>query len=124
MLLAELGYPASAEAMPERLERLLAGRAAAFMAESGGQTVGLGTAQMLNAMHEDAPMVMLTTLVVAAGAQRLGVGRLLVERVEQWGRSHGAARSVVATGLARSGAHAFYETIGYEHKSRYYAKRL
>jgi hypothetical protein len=30
----------------------------------------------------------------------------------------------VATGLSRSGAHAFYEALGYEHNARRYVKRM
>ena len=43
---------------------------------------------------------------------------------EDWARARGVGRIVVASGLARSDAHAFYESLGYQHNARRYNKRL
>jgi GNAT superfamily N-acetyltransferase len=123
-LLGELGYPASPTAVTRRLERLLASRAAAFMGESNGRAVGLCTIHLFDVIHEDTPLAMLSALIVTADARRTGVGRRMVGGAEEWARMAGAGRVVVATGLSRSGAHAFYEALGYEHNARRYVKRI
>jgi GNAT superfamily N-acetyltransferase len=123
-LLGDLGYPASAASVLERLQRLQASRAAAFVADVNEQTVGLCTVHLFDVIHEDTAVAMLSVLVVSPLARRTGVGRCLVAKAEAWAHAAGAGRIVVASGLARSDAHAFYEAIGYEHNARRYTKRL
>jgi predicted N-acetyltransferase YhbS len=123
-LLGDLGYPAPAASVLGRLERLQASRAAAFVADVDNQTVGLCTVHLFDVIHEDKPAAMLSVLIVSPLARRAGVGRTLVAHAEAWAHAAGAGRIVVASGLARSGAHTFYEALGYEHNARRYAKHL
>src|SRR5947209_6085470 len=111
-LLGDLGYPAPAASVVGRLERLRASRSAAFVADVDDQTVGLCTVHLFDVIHEDTPAAMLSVLVVSPLARRAGVGRRLVAQAEAWARAAGAGRIVVASGLARSDAHAFYEALG------------
>jgi len=124
LLLGELGYPARAEVVAHRLARLLTSRAVAYVAEGGGDVLGLCTAHLFDVIHEDPPVVMLSVLVVAGRARRRGVGRRLMDEAERWARASGTGRVVIASGLARADAHAFYESLGYVHNARRYAKRL
>ena len=123
-LLGELGYPAHATSVTRRLARLTNSSSAALVAEAGGDVIGLCTLHLFSVIHEDAPLAMLSVLVVSEGARRRGVGRTLMAKAEEWARAHGAGRIVVASGLARSDAHAFYESLGYAHNARRYNKRL
>ena len=52
--------------------------------------------------------------MVDAGARRQGVGRALMSRVEAWAHTHGYSEVRLRSGLPRTGAHAFYQSIGYE----------
>ncbi|PYQ52920.1 MAG: hypothetical protein DMF78_10380 [Acidobacteria bacterium] len=123
-LLGELGYPTEPKAVERRLERLLASRAIALVADAGGEVVALCTIHLFDVIHEDTPVAMLSVLVVSAQARRRGIGRSLVNEAEQWARASGAGRVVIASGLARADAHGFYESLGYQHNARRYSKRL
>ncbi len=124
-LLGALGYPTTLHAAEARL-RVLAQRTdvAVLVADRSSTVVGLATAHLLHVIHADDPMVILGALVVAEQARGQGIGRRLVRAVEDWGVRRGAYRIVVASGLAREGAHAFYERLGYEHSARRYSRLL
>lgn len=52
-------------------------------------------------------------LVVAPDHERRGVGRRLVNVVEQWASRRGLVRIRLETGAANEAARAFYERLGY-----------
>jgi predicted N-acetyltransferase YhbS len=114
-LLGQLGYPATAEDVVDRLARLEHFRdAIALVAEIDGRVVGVVTGHVFPSIHAQSLVAWLTTLVVSEDHYNVGVGRRLAEAVEEWARGHGAARISVTSGKHRDGAHAFYEHIGYE----------
>ncbi len=120
-----LGYDAPAAAIPDRLARLMAtGWATALVAEEDNAVVGLATGHVLPVLHHTGQIGRLTTLVVAESVRGRGIGRRLVEAIEAWVRAKGCAKIAVTTALHRSGAHAFYERLGYEHTGRRYHKTL
>ena len=126
-LVAELGYPASDEQLQSRLERLASSdRVRVLVATdgSGRDVLGLCTVHLLSTIHADGDVAQLTALVVSERARGKGVGRVLVGEAEIWSRRQGAARIVVTTALHRSGAHAFYERLGYAHTGRRYGRTL
>jgi GNAT superfamily N-acetyltransferase len=121
-LLAELGYPASANDVLKRLAELNQyGNAVTIVAASGETPVGLATAYVVPVLHHDRPVAVLSALVVSEAHRRGGVGRRLMEAAQAWARERKAYRITVSTGLARAGAHAFYESLGFEHTSRRYS---
>ena len=112
-LLGELGYPAAPEDIGPRLDALAEFGAIALVAELNGEICGVITAHILPSIHAPTPVAWLTTLVVGVDHQGKGVGRELTAAVEEWARKRGAVRMAVTSGLQRSGAHAFYERLGY-----------
>jgi GNAT superfamily N-acetyltransferase len=90
----------------------------------GSDVVGLCTIHLLSTIHADGDVAQLTALVVSERARGAGVGRMLVHEAEAWSRRRGAVRIVVTTALHRSGAHAFYERLGYTHTGRRYGRTL
>ena len=125
VLMGQLGYPATPEAMERRLTRLAEQPGnVVFVAEWEGRVAGAAMAHLAPAIHLDEPVAMLVALVVADGVRGQGVGRRLVAAVEAWGREHEARRMSVTSNVARHGAHAFYERLGYEHTGRRYLKML
>jgi GNAT superfamily N-acetyltransferase len=75
-------------------------------------------------LHDDAPVALVTALVVAEHARGLGVGRRLVDRAIEAARGWGCTRLIVTTHIRRAEAHAFYEHIGFELTGRRYVKAL
>ena len=124
-LCTQLGYPADARDMPQRLERLRGDpHARAVVAVDSGTVVGLATMHLRDVINHAAPIAQLTLLVVDERARGKGIGRALVESAEGWARERGARRMTVTTALDRAGAHAFYECVGYSHTGRRYARNI
>lgn len=121
-LCGQLGYPSSPEAVLPRLERLVRSGARALVATSGGEVIGLATVHLRSTINHAAPLAQLTLLVVDEERRSQGVGRALVDEAEAWARAQGCRRIIVTTALNRTGAHAFYERIGYAHTGRRYGK--
>jgi len=122
-LSTQLGYPADAEAMPERISRLREDpNARAFVVALGDRVIGMITVHLRNTLNHAAPIAQITLLVVDETVRSRGAGRALVEAAEEWARRRGAKRVAVTTALDRAGAHAFYEKLGYAHTGRRYAK--
>ena len=53
-------------------------------------------------------------LVVDRSRQGQGIGRLLLRSAEAWAREQGCDQVVVRSNTIRKGAHAFYQSLGYE----------
>lgn len=125
VLLGELGYPTSAKQAATRLAGLQRTTCAVtYVATRAGGICGLATVHSHASLNRDEPAVQLTLLVVSAQVRGSGAGKRLVQAAEAWARDHGAQRLVVSTAVHRAGAHAFYETLGYELTGRRYARVL
>ncbi|HEY4381608.1 MAG TPA: N-acetyltransferase [Acidobacteriaceae bacterium] len=65
----------------------------------------------------------LESVVVAANARRLGVGRALCTAVVEWSRAHGAAETILEVRATSAGAIALYTSLGFSpagRRPRYY----
>ena len=62
-------------------------------------------------------------LVVAADQRRHGIGRHLVDRVEQWAFERGLKHVSVRSNVARTESHLFYERVGYARVKTQHAYR-
>lgn len=125
LLLAQLGYPAGAEEIPERLIALGEfPRALALVAVDGENVVGLMTAHIIPAIHASEPVALLTTLVVADSHRGRGIGSRLVSEAERWGAGHGALRLSVTSGGQRVDSHRFYEQRNYQRSGFRFTKAL
>src|SRR5262249_20867070 len=90
-LLEELGFPAPAAAVAERLAALLGAAEAVLVAARDGEVLGLLTAHVTPVLHRPTPVGRLTALVVAARARRRGIGRALVGAAERVLAARGCA---------------------------------
>jgi GNAT superfamily N-acetyltransferase len=107
-LLGELGYPADAGAIRERLP------ATDVVLLSGHD--GLIALHRVPRLAEGGCFVRVTALVVAASARGLGVGRRLLAAAEEQARAWDAAMIEVSSGRRpeRDAAHRLYTAAGYE----------
>ena len=124
-LLVQLGYPTERSEVPDRLERLwLTQRAAVLLAERDDQVVGLATVHVLSVVNRRRDVALLTALVVDESARGSGVGRSLVNAVEDFARRSNCERLSVTTQENRRGAHAFYDRVGLKQTGRRFGKAL
>ncbi len=59
------------------------------------------------------PILMIENVVTDIRHRRLGVGRLMFEWIENWGRERGCHYCILVSGMQRTEAHRFYDAIGY-----------
>jgi N-acetylglutamate synthase-like GNAT family acetyltransferase len=121
-----LGYPVDRETMQSRLEQL-GGREehVVFVAEMNREIVGwIHGAEQNNLVTGRIGEI--CGLVVAEGRRTSGMGRRLVEAVEQWARGRGLEQVSVRSNIVRTESHPFYEKVGYTRfKTQHaYRKRL
>ena len=115
-LAGELGYPATAAEMRERLRGIgSASQHAVLVAETAKD----GVIGWLHVSRE--PLLEVETraevngLVVAEGQRSAGAGARLLAAAEEWARKHGCKGMSVRSNVIRERAHKFYERNGYEH---------
>jgi GNAT superfamily N-acetyltransferase len=115
-LAGELGYPATAAQIRERLRGIRpASQHAVLVAESrDGGVIG-----WLHVSREPLLEVEIRAevngLVVAGGQRSAGAGARLLAAAEDWARKRGCKSMSVRSNVIRERAHKFYERNGYEH---------
>lgn len=107
-----LGYPCTATFVAQRLEQVDTQQEVVLVAEVDDRVVGYLHAQIYCTLYMDA-MVNLLGLAVLEAMQKKGIGRALLEHAEQWAMEHGIFWIRLNSGATRTGAHAFYRTMGY-----------
>ena len=112
-LSTQLGYPADASTMRERLRRVQSLRAGCvFVAVEDGSVVGW-THVVERVQLEDAPLAEIAGLIVEGTMRGSGVGAQLLQAAEAWARERGYMRMRVRSNVMRERAHRFYEREGY-----------
>lgn len=119
-----LGYPVTADALAERLGRLL-GRdeELVLVAEvTPGHVVGWlhGAEQEL---LESGRRCEILGLVVDVTHRGQGVGRRLVQAAEAWASTRGLDQMAVRSSVTRAESHPFYERLGYVRAKTQHAYR-
>lgn len=108
-----LGYPVDRETMHRRLAQLGSHEHhVIFVADTGTNLAGWIHGAERNLLVVDR-IVEICGLVVAAGQRGSGVGRRLIEAVEDWARRRGFAEISVRSNAARPESHPFYEKLGF-----------
>ena len=112
-LTRQLGYAAEAEAIAGRLARITDRRKqVVLVAVLEKKIAGWLQAQATEIM-ESGFRVEIVGLVVGESWRRRGVGRLLVQQVEQWAMEVGAETVVVRSNTQRVESHRFYPALGF-----------
>ena len=93
-------------------------------AEQHGQLAGLVGCDLSYYLPLGALTCRITALSVAEGAQRRGIGRLLLREAESLARAAGAVRIELTSAAHREDAHAFYRACGYGEGALRFVKRL
>lgn len=116
-LFAELSYPATAQQIAKRLDRLVADASyEAWIAEDQDrQPLGFAAGHLVFPIEDDDPAAQLIALVVSQTARGASVGSTLCSTFETWAVGCGASRAVLNSGSERTGAHQFYARQGWSH---------
>ena len=124
-LLGVLGYPCSRDEAAERIRRLLTDPDQCLLvADVHGGLLGLVCFDLMYYLPLGATTCRITALAVADGAQRRGLGRLLLREAESRAREAGAVRIELTSASHRDQAHAFYRSCGYAESALRFLKRL
>jgi len=123
-LLGQLGYPASAGAVPARIDRMRAAGDRVVVAEVDGSVAGLAALHVSPSLEHSTPAGKLAALVVDEAHRGTGLGRALVDAMEAEARERGCGVFFLTTAEGRADAQAFYERLGLERTGRRYAKTL
>jgi GNAT superfamily N-acetyltransferase len=113
-LLAELGYPVPAVAVPARLARFRnQSNGRVLLAVHGHQVIGFAAVEITYPIHRADPVAHLAAFAVASTARRQGVGQRLIAAVEDLARATGCHHVVVSSAEHREDAHSFYPSVGW-----------
>jgi GNAT superfamily N-acetyltransferase len=124
-LFTEEGYPAGPSDIATRLDRFSGDASRVVVADLDGEMLGFIALHALPRFEHDDTIVRILALVVDAGHRERGVGRLLMEEAERFGRETAAAFVEVTAGHHRPDARHLYETLGYDATvTAYLRKRL
>jgi GNAT superfamily N-acetyltransferase len=124
-LLTQLGYPASAEAVVQRVERLVSSDADCLVVgDVDGDVVGFASVHISLSIEYDEPAAKLSALVVDEQHRRGGIGAMLVAELEARARRRDCNLIFLTTAERRRDAHAFYRRVGFEETGRRFVKSL
>jgi GNAT superfamily N-acetyltransferase len=113
-LLTELGYPADADAVRERLTYWLPDQASrVLVAELDGRISGCISLHAIPYLERTGHWLRIESLVVEADSRRGGTGRALVDAAERLARQWGCLLIEVTSKRSRADAHAFYRRLGF-----------
>jgi GNAT superfamily N-acetyltransferase len=123
-LLAQLGYPTQADAVPSRLERLAIVGDRVVVAELDDQVVGLAQLHVFPTLEHEQPAAKVSALVVDEAYRGEGIGRALVEAMEAEARARRCVLLFLTTSARREDAHEFYRRVGLEETGKRFGKPL
>jgi GNAT superfamily N-acetyltransferase len=115
VLCQQLGYPASPDEIQRRLSQIAGEEQhALYVAEEAGGTVLGWIHGYVCHLVEVEPHVEIGGLVVEENHRGRGIGRLLLEEVEQWAETSGCSTMRLRSNVVRKDAHRFYVNLDYE----------
>lgn len=60
------------------------------------------------------PILLVENVAVLEKYQGQGIGRLMFEKIEAWGKEMNCHYEILVSGMGRTGAHKFYSALGFE----------
>jgi ribosomal protein S18 acetylase RimI-like enzyme len=124
-LVTELGYPATAADVIDRVQRALHSQTSfLLLAQSGEDVIGLISAELVPYFPNGTVVCRVTALVVAAQHRGRGLGEKLMAHVTDFAREHGCAGIELTSAHHRVDAHRFYERLGFSGTSRRFFRPL
>jgi len=94
------------------------------VATTGKCVVGIVGLHVMPLLHRDQKLCRVLVLCVSADFTRQGVGTRLMRAAESIARRAGCHRIELTTAAERTGAHAFYRSLGFREASLRFAKTV
>lgn len=114
LLLSQLGYDLNSHEVKRRYEAIRVKRDhAIFVGEQDGQVVALLHLYERPAFDKP-PEVIVQALVVDQNCRGTGVRKAMMKRAERWAADRKFSSVALTSSVSRSGAHSFYNRIGYK----------
>ena len=115
VLCQQLGYPAPPNEIQRRLSQIVGEEQhALYVAEAAGGRVLGWIHGYVCCLVEVEPHVEIGGLVVEESHRGSGIGRLLLEEIEEWAKARGCSTMRLRSNVVRKDAHRFYVNLGYE----------
>ena len=95
-----------------------------FVAETDGRVVGFVTTVEALAINLPDGYIQVNSLAVLPEFRHCGIGKMLMNRVEELAGERGSSLVELASGFQRTEAHEFYERLGYQKTSFRFSKRM
>lgn len=99
-------------------------RYSTFVADVNSHVVGFVTTVETLAIDQPNGYIKINGLAVLPEFQHCDVGKMLMECVEKLASERNISLIGLASGFQRTGAHEFYERLGYQKLSFYFRKRI
>jgi GNAT superfamily N-acetyltransferase len=113
-LLTQLGYPANADEVAQRLAYWLDDPLSRILvAERNTRVIGSLSLHAIPYLERTGRWARVESLVVDSAARRIGVASALVQAAEDTARQWGCLAVEITSARYRDDAHAFYKQLGY-----------
>ena len=113
-LLSQLGYPLDLPEVRRRYDAVAASKDhSLIVAEKEGQVAAFCHVYIGPALDKP-PEAVVQALVVDQAARGSGVGKIMMAAAEAWAQERGFGSVALASSVARTEAHVFYDAIGYQ----------
>jgi len=90
-----------------------------FIAENRGNIVASCYIAIIpNLTRQCSPIGFIENVVTAAEYRRLGIGRKLLKKAIEYAKAEGCYKVTLQSGIKRSEAHKFYESVGFDGNSK------
>jgi GNAT superfamily N-acetyltransferase len=114
MLLSQLGYELNTNEVERRYNAVRErGDHAVFVAEEDGRIIGFLHLYERPAFDKP-PEVIVQAIVVHQSARGTGIGKTIMSMAERWAIERGYSSIALTSNVSRSGAHSFYNRLGYQ----------
>ncbi len=124
-LAAELGYTTTKEQVRDVLQRMLENPDYyVYLALYQGEIVGLVSFNIKYYLHKAKPVAYIGSLVVKEGLRSLGIGKMLMHKVEEIAKGRNCQSIQLNSNKRRVRAHEFYKQLGYSEVSLKFEKTL
>lgn len=121
-LINQLGYIITKDELSERIKVYSTSTNKIWIARINGDLVGLIAVFILENFHQQFPIAKVSTLIIDEKFRSLGIGKKLLEIVEQHAKEINCSEISLECRNSRIRAHEFYLKNGYEIRRKFFTK--